>query len=65
MKSDLRSYVKLVLESIDSIDGPYTADLLDDEAYNSKSALVPDDIKKKISKYFKSMGLSRSKRKTD
>ena len=64
MKDRIKEYVALVIESIESIDGPYTVDILDDEHYNRKSALVPDDIKKKISKYFKSMGLSRSKRKS-
>lgn len=64
MKNKLKEYVALVLESIDSIDGPYTTDILDDESFTEKSALVPDDIKRKISKYFKSMGLSRSKKKS-
>lgn len=64
MKNSIKEYVKLVLESINSIDGPYTKDILDDESLGQKSALVPDDIKKKISKYFKSMGLSRSKKKS-
>lgn len=65
MKSEIRKYVRLVLESIESIDGPYTQNLADDESLQQKSALVPDDIKDKIKKYLSSMGLSpqRSKKR--
>lgn len=40
----------------------YDEELLDDEAYEASSVYVPDDIKKKINKWAKDMGLSTSKK---
>jgi hypothetical protein len=40
----------------------YDEELLDDPAFNSGSVYVPDDIKKKIKKWAKDMGLSTSKK---
>lgn len=39
-------------------DESYDKELLDDEAFDAPSVLVPDDIKKKIKKWAKDMGLS-------
>jgi hypothetical protein len=36
----------------------YNKDLMDDDALKKKSVLVPDDIKDKIRKWAKSMGLT-------
>jgi len=41
----------------------YHDDLLDDPAYKANSVLVPRDIKKKIDKWAKDMGLSSKKKK--
>ena len=41
----------------------YHEELLDDPAYKAGSVYVPDDIKKKINKWAKDMGLSTSKKK--
>jgi hypothetical protein len=43
---------------IESINSPYDEDLTDDESYNDESMLVPDDIKKVISKWARAMCLS-------
>lgn len=40
----------------------YDEELLDDEAFEAPSVYVPDDIKKKIKKWAKDMGLSTSKK---
>jgi hypothetical protein len=40
----------------------YDMELLDDPDYKSKSVYVPDDIKGKIDKWAKDMGLSTSKK---
>ena len=40
----------------------YDEELLDDSAFNAGSVYVPDDIKKKIKKWAKDMGLSTSKK---
>jgi hypothetical protein len=39
-------------------DESYDKELLDDEAFDASSVLVPDDIKKKIKKWAKDMKLS-------
>jgi len=39
----------------------YDKELLDDPAYSADSIYVPNDIKKKISKWAKDMGLSTKK----
>jgi len=39
-------------------DESYDKELLDDEAFDAPSVLVPDDIKKKIKKWAKDMKLS-------
>lgn len=54
----LRQYIRQIIESID---GPYTKNLTDDDSLAQKSVLVPDDIKDKIGVYFTKMGLSRHK----
>lgn len=41
----------------------YHEELLDDPAYAADSVYVPRDIKKKIDKWAKDMGLSTSKKK--
>ena len=41
----------------------YHEELLDDPAYNAGSVYVPNDIKKKINKWAKDMGLSTTKSK--
>lgn len=41
----------------------YRDELLDDPAYNTGSVYVPNDIKKKINKWAKDMGLSTTKNK--
>lgn len=43
-------------------DESYDEELLDDPAFNSASVYVPDDIKVKIRKWAKDMGLSTSKK---
>ncbi len=40
----------------------YDKELLDDEGFEAPSVYVPDDIKKKIKKWAKDMGLSTSKK---
>ncbi|NBP01479.1 MAG: hypothetical protein EBU90_15335 [Proteobacteria bacterium] len=40
----------------------YDKELLDDSSFNDGSVYVPDDIKKKIKKWAKDMGLSTSKK---
>jgi len=40
----------------------YDKELLDDSAFNAGSVYVPDDIKKKIKKWAKDMGLSTNKK---
>lgn len=42
----------------------YHEELLDDPAYKAGSVYVPDDIKKKINKWAKDMGLSTTKKKS-
>jgi hypothetical protein len=41
----------------------YNEELLDDPAYATDSVYVPHDIKKKINKWARNMGLSTSKKK--
>lgn len=61
---------KLILEFIKAHDvktgshpeESYDKELLDDSAFNAGSVYVPDDIKKKIKKWAKDMGLSTSKK---
>jgi len=43
-------------------DESYDKELMDDEAFNEPSVYVPDDIKVKIRKWSKDMGLSTSKK---
>ena len=43
-------------------DESYDKELLDDEAFDAPSVYVPDDIKKKIQKWAKDMGLSTTKK---
>lgn len=40
----------------------YDKDLMDDDAFNSKSVMVPDDIKDPIRKWMKSMGMTSKKK---
>ena len=58
----LKNYIRELVESI-VVDGPYTHNLTDDDSWNQRSILVPDDIKDKIKKYFTKMELSRHKTK--
>ena len=44
-------------------DESYHEELLDDPAYTTDSVYVPRDIKKKINKWARDMGLSTSKNK--
>jgi hypothetical protein len=41
----------------------YNEELVEDEAFNKHSVLVPDDVKKPIKKWMKAMGLSGVKKK--
>jgi len=41
----------------------YHDDLLDDDAYNADSVYVPNDVKEKIKKWAKAMGLYSTKKK--
>ena len=41
----------------------YEQELMDDPALKKKSVMVPDDIKHKIRRYFKAMGLSGKKKR--
>ena len=43
----------------------YHEELLNDPAYNADSVYVPRDIKKKISKWARDMGLSTAKKRTN
>ena len=40
----------------------YESELFDDPSYHEQSVYVPDDIKKKLGKWAKDMGLSTSKK---
>lgn len=44
-------------------DEMYEQELMDDPAMKKRSVMVPDDIKDKIGRYFKAMGLSGKKKR--
>ena len=41
----------------------YDNEMSEDDAWNKKSVLVPDDVKEPINKWMVAMGLSRAKKK--
>ena len=67
--SELRRRISALLEQSDDCWGGshpeelYEEELEDDPELKKHSVLVPDDIKKSISKWSKSMGLSGTKNK--
>ena len=61
-KKEEETLRKLIKEFVEAYAGSqpdesYNKELLDDEAYEAGSVYVPDDIKKKINKWAKDMGL--------
>lgn len=73
MKISLRDLRKIVRETLleentknswgrSSADEDQKDGLLDDPSYDEKSVYVPDDIKKKINKWAKRMGLAQEKK---
>lgn len=60
--SELRRVVRTLVREELNVDKPYTGDLMDDEAFNSDSVLVPGDIKDKIRKWSETMLLHRRHR---
>jgi hypothetical protein len=64
IKQLLREFVKEFASRAGSHpEESYHEELLDDPAYKADSVYVPDDIKNKIDKWAKDMGLSTSKKK--
>lgn len=60
---EIRLLVREVLRGSDPNEA-YDKDLMDDPAIDKHSQYVPSDVKGKIRKYFKSMGLSRKKKRS-
>jgi len=63
----LRKLIREFVEAYDVKGGSYPdeaydKELLDDSAYEAGSVFVPKDIKKKINKWAKDMGLSTTKK---
>lgn len=59
LRSIIREFVEAyVVRGGSQPDESYDKELLDDEAFDAPSVLVPDDIKKKIKKWAKDMKLS-------
>jgi len=60
--SELRSIIREVLGGSNPNEA-YDKDLMDDPAIAKRSQYVPGDVKGKIRRYLKSMGLSRKKKR--
>ena len=63
----LRSFIREAVNSdcwgSSHPDEMYEEQLIDDSSYNKQSTYVPDDVKKPIKRWLRSMGLSGSKKK--
>src|SRR5258706_15127632 len=66
MKLTLRELRNIIQERLSGSapDETYENDLIDDKAFKKKSVYVPNDIKRSIKKWTKSMGLSSKKKRT-
>lgn len=58
----IAEFVKRDIKSGSQPEESYDKELLDDKGFEAPSVYVPDDIKKKIKKWAKDMGLSTSKK---